>query len=1850
MGKVIKAAAIAFAVTFIAVGITAMISGGSMTMSTFMAGLGGVSTTTLATLSGVSTLVMGLISKGSPSVTGNFGSKLAAPSATAPRQIIYGQARVGGTVVHMQTTGTDNYLFTQIIALAGHECEELVSMRVDDKVVSDQVSGDWRYVTTTDFTNSSNDNAFDAFGGGKLIRFRFVDGSQTTADTVVTSNSSLTSTDVFTEVAYVMVQIVFDSEKFSGNPRLSFIVKGKKVYDPRDSSHSSSDSSTWEWSDNPALCLRDYLTNTTYGLKATDDEILDSSTLLGGFGTAANTCDASSNHKSTTVNGAVSNSTTFTIASDSSNTLIKSGDRVSGANISGSVLVTKRVGFEVTVESAVTLTDGQTVNFGQAEYTCNGFADMAGAGKGIIEGLLSSCAGRLSYINGKFIMFAGSNVTPEMTITDDDFLAPASIKTKASGSDHHNQVKAIYVDRNEGYIAKDTPLYEDATLLAADTPTGESSANYRKVMELQLPFTDNHTMAQRIGKSQLLHSRQATHLLCVVDLKFIQLQPFDWVYVTNDRLGFNQKIFEVLSMNIQPMGEADAPVLGIQMELKEMNTSVYNFLNSEYEAPIDEEEAPPQGDATITAPTGLTLTQNSEEQGAGYLIDIAVTWTNNTANQLINGTEIQYKLSTDSDYTGDILSAAGVSSAIINNVTIGKTYNVRIAHTDVNGNKSDYTDAVNITITDPTPSIDAPTNFTATSRRGFIELGFTTPDVANLSKIKLYRHTAAFTPTDDTYLVSTYSAQPNSSMTISTGLADGLAANTVYRFALRAQSNTGIHSAFTSVITGSFTQFELPDITAFDLGDIDSTADTKLSGIEAGATVGATFGTDLFDTDGSTAMTAAQVKNNQITLSADGSLANIGTSQILSNASIAEADLVGSGKTFSVKPNKTALADGSTEGAFTFTTDGGNAVGVNVFSSAERTKLDRLRLGQDPADATKSIQNNDISINPSGQLAGIGTGNNSIVNNANIVENDLVGATKAFSVKPNKAEVADGSTEGIFTISVDGAAATTVNVFSSAERTKLDRLRAGQNPANASQSIVNNDISLSLSGTSLTLTGGGGSAQTFSKASVGLSDLASLDSTAGTKLGGIEAGATVGATFGTDLFDTDGSTAVTAAQMKNDQITLAADGSLANIGTTQIVSNADIAEADIVGSGKTFSVKPNKTETADGSTEGIFTITTDGGDATTVNVFSSAERTKLDRLRLGQDPSDATKSIKNDSIAEADIVGTGKTFTVKPNKTTVADGSTEGIFTIATDNGAATTVNVFSSAERTKLDRLRAGQNPANASQSIVNNDISLSLSGTSLSLTGGGGSAQTLGKANVGLSDLASLDSTAGTKLGGIAEGATVGAVAGTNLKKADGTTTLNDADIVTSEGTANDTANVSGTAAATVENNAAIGENTASNLQGTVNSLNDPTSSLNITGERITGGVIEGSLIKADELLLTTKGTAATGTSISINTTTDSSDYIADLGTGAGMYFGGISINVTAGTNLYQGSVHLDIREGSGSVNVYEKYFPVMIQAGAEVYSHANAYSRFERTMHMEFMFFYSGTATLKAYLTARASASSGATATVTLRAAKFGAEGVNQFNFTDELTVTQASNNTTYETSNTVTLTGFSGSLTASISGHSSAEFKVNSGSFGTADQTVTANDTVQVRILVPQTAQTTRSATLNVGGVADTYTIRTSGTYSPDPDDTYSCFPAGTLIMMEDGEWLPIEQIIAGDRVSCYTPNGMQSGLVTHTQDRGEDQVWLLTFADGSQLRMTDGHPLYSKTKGWVALNTEAALGGHGLPCELLEIGDELITVTGSQVLESVLEDTVETVYNITVAEHHNYYADGFLAHNLDEIKP
>lgn len=93
--------------------------------------------------------------------------------------------------------------------------------------------------------------------------------------------------------------------------------------------------------------------------------------------------------------------------------------------------------------------------------------------------------------------------------------------------------------------------------------------------------------------------------------------------------------------------------------------------------------------------------------------------------------------------------------------------------------------------------------------------------------------------------------------------------------------------------------------------------------------------------------------------------------------------------------------------------------------------------------------------------------------------------------------------------------------------------------------------------------------------------------------------------------------------------------------------------------------------------------------------------------------------------------------------------------------------------------------------------------------------------------------------------------------------------------------------------------------------------------------------------------------------------------------------------------------------------------------------------------------------------------------------------QFTFTDQTDVAISST----VTSNAITVLGVNTDTPIGISGESGSEYRINAGSWRTADSTVSLNDEVEVRLPTSSSFSTTTDAVLDIGGVTDTFSATT-----------------------------------------------------------------------------------------------------------------------------------------------------------------
>lgn len=101
------------------------------------------------------------------------------------------------------------------------------------------------------------------------------------ADLMGASSGRWTAAHQLKGRAYIRARLVWNLDRFlAGVPNIGARLRGRKVLDPRSPTDGEN------WSNNSALCIRDFLTNAQFGLECDDSEIDDDS-----FVESANICD-----------------------------------------------------------------------------------------------------------------------------------------------------------------------------------------------------------------------------------------------------------------------------------------------------------------------------------------------------------------------------------------------------------------------------------------------------------------------------------------------------------------------------------------------------------------------------------------------------------------------------------------------------------------------------------------------------------------------------------------------------------------------------------------------------------------------------------------------------------------------------------------------------------------------------------------------------------------------------------------------------------------------------------------------------------------------------------------------------------------------------------------------------------------------------------------------------------------------------------------------------------------------------------------------------------------------------------------------------------------------------------------------------------------------------------------------------------------------------------------------------------------------------------------------------------------------------------------------------------------------
>lgn len=607
------------------------------------------------------------------------------------RKIIYGKMRVGGQVVFISHSGSDNKYINMAIVFATHEIEAYDEIWFNDNKIwtaSGGFQSDW--------------------GTYVAIDRKFGTAGQTASTQLTSANAQWTSDHKLSGIAYIAFRLSWDPDKFpQGVPNITAVIRGKKVYDPR--------TQTTAYSQNPALCLRDYMLDQSYGLGEVAANLNDTS-----ISNAADLCD-----------------------------------------------------------EQVTLDAGGT----QDRYQCNGVIDTANEIKDNIEQLLSAMGGRLTYSGGEYFVDGAEYKTPTLTFAEGDIVSEIQTQTKQSRRSIYNGVKGIFVSEEKNYKVLDYPAQISSAYEAED---GDPL-----YLDMPLPCVTNSIQAQRLAKIALLKSRQQVVMTMTTNLKGLRVKVGDTIRVTNDRLNYSSKVFEVIdySLAITEGG------IGVHLTCIETASALYDWSTSDEQDFLSGGELDLYDGRTVDNVTGLTLTEiGLRGPDGGVSSSAQLTWTA-PDDAFIDFYKIRYNKSGTTDYFEVQSREANV---LISGLDITSNYDFRVQAENLLGVTSTGTTLSNQVLNGDTAAPSAPTGGAATGGIQTITAEWNNPSDID------FKHTEVFVNTSDSIPASPTAVVDGEEYVV-TGLSG---AETRY-FWLKAVDFSGNKSAATasfnatSVVAGS---------------------------------------------------------------------------------------------------------------------------------------------------------------------------------------------------------------------------------------------------------------------------------------------------------------------------------------------------------------------------------------------------------------------------------------------------------------------------------------------------------------------------------------------------------------------------------------------------------------------------------------------------------------------------------------------------------------------------------------------------------------------------------------------------------------------------------------------------------------------------------------------------------------------------------------------------------------------------------------------------------------------------------------------------------------------------------------
>jgi hypothetical protein len=341
----------------------------------------------------------------------------------------------------------------------------------------------------------------------------------------------------------------------------------------------------------------------------------------------------------------------------------------------------------------------------EKRYTCNGGFPLTMKRGEVLQNLLTSCGGRLTYTGGQFFIWPAAwtgisaMIGPSSPPVPTDrtiysiLTGPFRWKPKQSSSNLFNGVKGTYISPVNNWQSSDFPRYaQDAEHGYNDGTSGndydanlDEDGGDRRWLDIQLPFTISCPMAQRLAKIELMRRRQQGTGTFLLNMSGYQFSPMDNITISLPYFGWAGKFLEIqatrFKIDKQSDGDAEITLLGTEIDVQETDPSVYAWSVGEELSPAGFVQANMPDTKTPAAPTNVLLSSD--------IGDIFVSWVAPADAFVLNGghIEVQYQLVASPEGLWFSLAKMDptIVQATIANLTAGDQYNVRVRSVNAAG-------------------------------------------------------------------------------------------------------------------------------------------------------------------------------------------------------------------------------------------------------------------------------------------------------------------------------------------------------------------------------------------------------------------------------------------------------------------------------------------------------------------------------------------------------------------------------------------------------------------------------------------------------------------------------------------------------------------------------------------------------------------------------------------------------------------------------------------------------------------------------------------------------------------------------------------------------------------------------------------------------------------------------------------------------------------------------------------------------------------------------------------------------------------------------------------------------------